>query len=284
MEELDIEVEKEHHFFRTLFFIIVLIIILFIVYGKFLGNDGLILKEYEINSAEIPTSFNGIKIAHFADVLYNNDEDIDVFNNIIKKTNDKKVDIIIFSGNLTKGKYKFEEKESGKIIEKLSKLEATYGKYYVTGPNDKNNPSYDSIMQHSGFISLNDNKDIIYSKNKEQILLVGVDTPGSFISELIKDNNSPYKIVTFSESDNIEEIKDYNFNLALSSNSLNGQINIPIIKEFFIRDGSKKYINPYYKVDNTDLYISSGIGTDKIDFRLFNRPSINIYTLNNKNM
>ena len=217
MEELNLEIEneKEHHFFRTFFFMIILFIVLLIIYGKFLGNSGFILKEYEIKKSNIPTSFNGIRIAHFADVLYDSEDNIEVFDEIIEKINAKKVDIIIFSGNLTKDNYNFEENESKKIMEKLNKLESTYGKYYVTGPNDKNNPSYDSIMHQSGFISLNDNKDTIYSKNKEQILLVGIDTPGSFINELIKDDNSSYKIVTFSESDNIEEIKDYNFDLAL---------------------------------------------------------------------
>ena len=288
MKEIELEVENEkkgHHFFRTLFFIIILIIILIIIYAKFLGNSGFVLKEYQIKDS-IPESFNNLRIAHFSDILYNNDEDIEVFDDIIKKINDKKVDIIIFSGNLTKGKYKFNEKESNKVIEKLSKLESKYGKYYVSGMEDKKNPSYDSIMNQSGFISLNDNKDIIYSKTKEQLLLVGVDnnSPTSFINDIIKDYNG-YKIVIFSESDEIEEIKDYNFNVALSSNSLNGQINIPIVKEFFLRDGSKKYISPYYKVGNTKLYLRSGIGTDKIDFRLFNKPSGNIYSFKaQKNM
>lgn len=281
MEDLEIEVEKEPHFFRTLFFIILLIVVLLIIYGMFLGNRGLILKEYEIKDKSIPESFNNLKIAHFSDILYDKNDDLEFFEDIIKKINDKKVDIIIFSGNLTKGNYKFEEKESDRIINELRKLNSTYGKYYVTGPNDKDDPSYDSIMQNSGFTNLNDSKDIIYSKKKEQILLVGMNIPGAYINDLLKDNTVEYKIITFSESDNIEQVKDYNFNLALSSNSLNGQVNIPIIKDFFVRDGSKKYINPYYKVNNTDLYISSGIGTDNFDFRLFNKPSVNIYTLKN---
>ena len=190
------------------------------------------------------------------------------------------MDIIIFSGNLTKNNYKFNEDESNKVIEKLKLLEANYGKYYVSGSEDKKNPSYDSIMTQSGFISLNDSKEIIYSKTKEQLLLVGLDnnSPGSVVNELIKDNPS-YKIITFSESDDIDEVKDYNFNLAFSSNSLNGQVNIPVVKEFFLREGSKKYINPYYEVNNTKLYISSGVGTGIIDYRLFNKPSGNIYTL-----
>ena len=138
-------------------------------------------------------------------------------------------------------------------------------------------------MQKSGFITLNDNKDIIYSKNNEKLLLVGLDNNSStgFIKDILNEAFN-YKIIMFSESDEIEEVKDYNFDLALASNSLNGQINIPFIKDLFLRDGSEKYIEPYYKVNNTKLYVSSGIGVDKIDFRLFNKPSINIYNLRRK--
>lgn len=278
-----IEEEKRPHFFRTLFFIIVLLVVLLIIYGKFLGNSGLILKQYEVTNNKIPESFNNLKIAHFSDILYKSKEDIDLFDTIIKKVNDKKVDIIIFSGNLTNDNYKFNEEESKKVIEKLSKLNSTYGKYFVSGKNDKNDPSYDSIMTSSGFVSLNDSKDIIFSKKNEQIMLLGLDynSPGSFIPDAIKDSNTMYKIIAFSESDEMDELTSYNIDMALSSNSLNGQINVPIIKDFFIRDGSKKYISPYYKVSNTNLYVSSGIGTDKINFRLFNKPSVNIYTLKN---
>lgn len=279
------EIEKKPHFFRTLFFIIILLIILLIVYGKFLGNSGLIVKQYDIKNKDLAESFNNLKIAHFSDIFYSNKEDIDLIDEIITKINDKKVDIIIFSGNLTNGKYNFNEEETNKLIQKLSLLNSTYGKYFVSGENDKDNPSYEAIMTSSGFNSLNDNKDVIYSKTKDKLLLVGKDynSPGTNIPEILKEENVNYKIITFSESDDIDELKDYNFNLALASNSLNGQINIPIAKEFFLREGSKKYYNNYYKINDTDFYVNSGIGTDKIDFRLFNRPCINVYVLN-KNM
>lgn len=279
------EIEKKPHFFRTLFFIIILLIILLIVYGKFLGNSGLIVKQYDIKNKDLAESFNNLKIAHFSDIFYSNKEDIDLIDEIITKINDKKVDIIIFSGNLTNGKYKFNEEETNKLIQKLSLLNSTYGKYFVSGENDKDNPSYEAIMTSSGFNSLNDNKDVIYSKTKDKLLLVGKDynSPGTNIPEILKEDNVNYKIITFSESDDIDELKDYNFNLALASNSLNGQINIPIAKEFFLREGSKKYYNNYYRINDTDFYVNSGIGTDKIDFRLFNRPCINVYVLN-KNM
>ena len=274
---------RKKHYFRTFFFILILIITLIIIYGLFLGNKGLIIKEYNIPNKNIPESLNNLKIAHFSDIMYSKKEDISLLDNLDTKINDKKPDIIIFTGNLTKNKYTFNEKEIEKITNKLSKLNSTYGKYYISGKNDKYNSSYDSIMQKSGFITLNDNKDIIYSKNNEKLLLVGLDNNSStgFIKDILNEAFN-YKIIMFSESDEIEEVKDYNFDLALASNSLNGQINIPFIKDLFLRDGSEKYIEPYYKVNNTKLYVSSGIGVDKIDFRLFNKPSINIYNLKRK--
>ena len=47
-----------------------------------------------------------------------------------------------------------------------------------------------------------------------------------------------------------------------------------------VATGSKKYYENYYKVNDTDLYVSSGIGESRINFRLFNKPSINFYRIN----
>ena len=275
----EIEVVKEKHTFRIIFFLVLLIIILLIVYGFFLGNTGMIIKEYDIENSSIPTSFDNLKIAHFSDIIYKDTKDLEKVKNAVEKINDKKVDIVVFSGGLVDKNYKLNEKEMIQISTELKKINSTYGKYYVSGSDDKEIQVYDTIMQNGDFISLNDNIDIIYSKLKESILLVGVDYKSNlgFLNEKLKDKENIFKIVIFHESDEIDDLKNYNFNMALSGNSLNGQINIPIIKDILLPENSKNYYNPYYKVDNTDLYISSGIGTRKIDFRLFNKPSVNIY-------
>ena len=75
-------------------------------------------------------------------------------------------------------------------------------------------------------------------------------------------------------------IKDYNVDLVLSGHSHNGQINIPFIKKYFLPKGSRKYYDNYYKVQDTDLYISSGIGLSRLNLRMFNKPSINFYRIN----
>ena len=92
-----------------------------------------------------------------------------------------------------------------------------------------------------------------------------------------------YKILLTHFPDNIDTIlnTNNNINLILSGHSLNGSINIPYLKKLFLPPNAKKYYEPYYKINNTNIYISNGIGVDKINFRLFNHPSINFYRIKN---
>ena len=68
----------------------------------------------------------------------------------------------------------------------------------------------------------------------------------------------------------------------LAGHSLNGQIKLPFIGGIIKDKYGKKYYNEYYKLNNTDLYVSGGIGANKYKFRFNNKPSFNLYRLRNK--
>ena len=93
-----------------------------------------------------------------------------------------------------------------------------------------------------------------------------------------------YKIILVHEGDYIDDILEVipDTNMILAGHSLNGSVNVPFIKNIILPNGSKKYNKPYYKVNDTDIYISNGIGVDRVNFRLFNTPSINFYRFNSK--
>ena len=65
--------------------------------------------------------------------------------------------------------------------------------------------------------------------------------------------------------------------------NLNGSINIPYLKKLFLPTDAKKYYEPHYQINNTNIYINNGIGVDRINFRLFNHPSINFYRIKSNN-
>ena len=78
------------------------------------------------------------------------------------------------------------------------------------------------------------------------------------------------------------KILKYNFNLIVSGHSHNGQVRLPVIGKIITPENAKKYYDPYYKIDNTHLYISGGIGNRTINLRFFNKPSFNLYRLVDK--
>ena len=273
---------------RFLFFIL-LIFLLLLIYGRYVGTDGLITKEYTINT-NIDESFNGLKIVHFSDLHYLRVATKDTLKQVVEEINLINPDIVFFTGDLIDKDFKLKDKEKNNLINELSNIKSKYGKYTIIGNHDykKDEELIKEIYLSSDFILLQNSYDIIYGNKNDKIFIGGTDTYSFDKADISKvmeyfDNNEDinYKIILCHEPDYIDEIADnYNIDLVLSGHSHNGQINIPYIKKFFLPKGSKKYYDNYYKVKDTDLYISSGIGVSRLNLRMFNKPSINFYRIN----
>lgn len=270
--------------------IIILIITLSIAYARYVGTTGLVTKEYKIETHNISDSFSGLKIVHFSDLHYlrivNNKE----LQKIVDEINLINPDIVFFTGDLIDKDYSLNEEDKNNLINLLNSINSKYGKYSVIGNHDyvKEENLIKEIYENSNFKLLQNDYDIIYSNSSDKIFIGGTDTFSydkadiDKIMEYFKEKEDiSYKIILAHEPDYIDTIVNkYNIDLVLSGHSHNGQVNIPFIKKLFLPYGSKKYYENYYKVKNTDLYISSGIGQSRINFRLFNRPSINFYRIN----
>ena len=275
-------------FIRFLFFVL-LFFLLLLIYGRYVGTDGLITKEYSI-SANIDESFNNLKIVHFSDLHYLRVVGIEKLKQVVDEINLINPDIVFFTGDLIDKDFKLNDKEKNNLISELSNIKSKYGKYAVLGNHDykKDEELFKEIYSSSNFILLQNSYDIVYGNNNDKLFIGGLDNYTfdkadiSKVMEYFNDNDDiNYKIILCHEPDYIDTIiKDYNVDLVLSGHSHNGQINIPYIKKFFLPKGSRKYYDNYYKVKDTDLYISSGIGLSRLNLRMFNKPSINFYRIN----
>ena len=251
--------------------ILFLLIALVVIYARYGGTEGLKTKEYTIETKDIATTFDGMKIVHFSDLHY------------LRVTNKDKLKQIVEEINLI-------NTDKDDLIEELNNIKSKYGKYAIIGNHDhvKDIDLLKDIYTNSGFILLQNSYDIIYGKDNDKLFIGGVDTYSYNESDIDKlmnyftDNEDiSYKIILTHEPDYTDIIlSKYKVNLVLAGHSHNGQINIPYVKKLFLPYGSKKYYENYYKVNDTDLYVSSGIGESRINFRLFNKPSINFYRIN----
>lgn len=268
---------------KIIFGILIFILLLFICL-RFIGTKGLIIKEYKVVNKNIDTSFYGFKIVHFSDLHYGMSVDEKVLSNLVDKINKTKPDIVVFTGDLIDKKKNYTENDTKLLTKYLSKIKSSYGNYYVNGDDDENINSFDSIMVNSNFKSLNNNYEVITSEKNKKILISGISTNANIkiFNDIFKDDDYSYKIIMMHYPDNYDLISKYNFDLVLSGHSHNGQVRLPYIGALVKMNNSKKYYDPYYKINDTDMYISGGIGNSKVNLRLFNTPSFNLYRLVDK--
>ena len=270
--------------------ILLLIILLLVIYARYEGTNGLITKEYKIETADISNSFDGIKIVHFSDLHYKRIINKDRTKEIVDEINLINPDIVIFTGDLIDKDFDVSDEDIEDLTLLLNNINSKYGKYAIIGNHDyvRDDDILNDIYNNSGFVLLKNSYDVIYGDNNDKLFIGGVDTYSydkadiDKTMEYFEDNEDiDYKIILVHEPDYIDTITSkYNVNLVLAGHSHNGQINIPFIKEMFLPYGSNKYYENYYIVNDTPLYVSSGIGESRINFRLFNRPSINFYRIN----
>lgn len=267
--------------------IITIIILVFLMYLRFISTSGLIVKEYKITNKNIG-EYHGLKVVHFSDIHYKSTIDYEDLEKIVQKINYINPDIVVFTGDIFDKKLTYSDKDLNDLIKLFGTINASYKKYAISGDND-NKDYYKKIINNSNFTDLNDNYDLIYSKNKQPILIAGISNGTNNVNEkLLKVNdyllsdqaNQLYSILLMHEPDNIKYTS--NFDLVLAGHSLNGQVKLPFIGGIRRMNGSKNYYDEYYKVNKTDFYISGGLGSTTVNLRYFNKPSINFYRITKK--
>lgn len=293
--------KKEHKsFFKKLIkfftYVLVILIILFL-YAFYIGPTGIFIKEYKVKNKKITDNFYGFKIVQISDIHYGRTVMKKELNTIVKKVNETKPDIVLLTGDLIDMDTRLDDNMKHDIETELSKIDASVGRYAITGNHDTMFEDWESIIDNAGFKNLNDTYETIYYEdNKNYILLSGLSSitnkkkdlkeklePSSNFMKDLKPGEEPcYKILMIHEPDIIDDFDYKDYDLIVGGHTHKGQINIPGIKPLLLPGYGRKYYKDYYKLNDTDIYISSGIGTSKLNVRLFNRPSFNLYRLVNK--
>ena len=278
-----------------MFFVtVIIIIILTLLYSRYLGTKNIQVKEYKIINKNFTNDYYGLKIVHITDIHYGRITHKKELKELVKKVNKTKPDIIVFTGDLIDKDSNLTNDEIDEFSSILSKLNSKIGKYAISGNEDTKN--YDLILSNSNFTNLNDKYDTIYLESNRYILISGISSnlksktsvnekvksTEEFLKDKKEDELPIYSILLLHEPDYVKEINNKNYDLILAGHSLNGQIRIPFIGSTLLPKGAKKYYNSYYNINNTDLYISSGIGTSNFNFRIFNKPSFNLYRMSYK--
>lgn len=273
--------------------IIVLIISGLLLYSRFIATSGLNVKEYKVVNDKITDEYHGLKIVHLSDIHFGSTITENDLDHLVNKVNELNPDIVVITGDIIDERISYDKNI---LINYLKQIQSKLGKFAISGNHDLPLDDFNSIVEESGFTNLDNTYKLIYANSSKPIIISGISSNysdssnigtktaefDSYIANLTDDIKPIYSILLIHEPDFIDSLNIDNYDLILAGHSHGGQVKLPLIKKLYTPYGAKKYYDEYYKVNQTDLYISSGLGTSKLKFRLFNRPSINFYRITNK--
>ena len=243
---------------------------------RVVGNMGIVVREYPVYKESLPNDFNGFKIVQFSDIHYNSSSSINTIKKMVNLINKTNPDIVLFTGDLIDSDYQIDDSTLETIMSEFNSINAKIGKYAIRGEEDKEN--FNKVFDNSNFKILENTVEKIYLNNSSIDLLVLDETYSK--ENIVGYNSEIFTIAVIHKPDLTERLmKDYNVQIIMAGHSHNGQIVLPLIGALMRKEGAKKYPSSHYTINNTDLYVSGGIGNSGNSFRLFNHPSINFYRL-----
>ena len=265
--EKEIDHEKKINISKKIikiFFIVIISFTMIFSYMYFIGTKFIKTNDYIIKD-NIPSSFVGVKILHFSDLLYDSISEKEI-SNLKEEFQNINPDIVVFTGNLFNSDHIITNNDIKLLNDFFKNIPYKLGKYAIRGNLDTQN--FDLIMDNTNFTILDNELDTIYNGSNEGIDIIGLNGQSDTITTT--DN------YTITLINNYDLFSDYhiNSNIVLSGNNLGGEIKlftIPLIS-------NNKYMNNYYSENNRKIYISNGIGSIH-HLRFMNHPSINVYRL-----
>ena len=279
-ETQELVIKKKTNIFIKIGFFLLLLFILIYIDFHFIEPEIITVEEYAITSNKITENYNGLKIVQFSDIQFGRITNEKELKKVVTKINETKPDIIVFTGDMLSDYITLSDDNKNFLKNTLKELNASLGKYAVTGDKDYTDIDfYKELCETAGFKILNKETIPIYYKGNTPIYITGVASLQEEKDMLWHtESNNNYQILLAHEPIRFNENYKYT-NLTLSGHSMGGVIRIPFLNGILKDENSSTYEKGRYDKENSTLFVNTGIGSDKVNGRFLNHPTIYLYRL-----
>ena len=265
------------------------------LYSGEIARHELNVEEYTVHLPRLPEPFRGMRIAQIADIHYREYTESSFLRQVVDHVNALKPDLVVLVGDfVTFGPLRWPSREAHKRFARrhmpecasiLSGIQCPL-RYATLGNHDMmvgGRYIYGDLVNQG--LPVLRNSAVPLERDGRRLWLVGLGSacardaaperaiPASALRE------KEAMIVLAHEPDILPEVARYNADLMLSGHTHGGQVRIPFLPPAYLPEYGKRYVEGWFRLGPTQLYVNRGIGAIGLPFRLNCPPEITLLTL-----
>ena len=239
------------------------------------------VKKYEFKHVDVPSSFNGYRIAFISDFHYKSLFTEKRLKKLVQSVNKLQPDVLLLGGDFHEGCRYVPE-----LFAWLSEINTPHGTIAVLGNHDYHACYQDIVSQMEMYgIRLLEHRLDTLRRSGEQIIVAGIRNP----FDLEKNGTSPtralspddFVILLVHTPDYVEDVPVTNTDLALAGHTHGGQVTF---FGWYAPETSSHYGQHFrtglkYNSEKIPVIITNGVGTSRKNIRLFAPSEVVVITL-----
>lgn len=230
------------------------------------------LETLRVTRWTLPSSKASLRVAHLSDLHLHDGASTEWLDFLTRRVAQEQPDLIVFTGDFTATRAPYRNPKP--VLDLFAALHAPMGKFAVRGNHDRKGAAGKAaeLMEQAGFRVLENEAVETVTPQGAPVIIGGLapmekneyDVRGVL---WMKSRPEAFRLLLIHEPMLAEKVPAGTADLLLAGHTHEGQCHVPRAERLWLPKNTGRYVHGEYRVHQTPLYVSAGLGESRIAMR-----------------